>query len=75
MHNITYMERNKLELLNLASNSAQLQFYQVITLHINYKFSLIHVRVEANVYSYFILQEAGIKVSDICSHLAQDSVH
>ncbi|GJV90865.1 basic helix-loop-helix (bHLH) DNA-binding family protein [Tanacetum coccineum] len=28
MHNITYMERNELELLNLASNSEQLQFYQ-----------------------------------------------
>ncbi|PWA55990.1 basic helix-loop-helix (bHLH) DNA-binding family protein [Artemisia annua] len=28
MHNITYMERKKLELLTLASNSAQLQFYQ-----------------------------------------------
>ncbi|PWA57731.1 basic helix-loop-helix (bHLH) DNA-binding family protein [Artemisia annua] len=28
MHNITYMERKKLELLNLASNPAQLQFYQ-----------------------------------------------
>ncbi|GKB82305.1 putative transcription factor bHLH041 [Tanacetum coccineum] len=36
MHNITYMERNELELLNLASNSAQLQFYQELRTAIIY---------------------------------------
>lgn len=32
MHNLPYMERKGLELLRLASNPAQLQFYEVIIL-------------------------------------------